>query len=151
MAVTRFEGDSDSFAPLIVSKHNSGCSVKDGTHTHSYTHTYTRLTPEARITFPQWPCTHDAPQRKKSLAQEKQPVVVKHRTPIHRRRNRGGAEGALAPPILGIMCIKYAEFILDTPFGPPQSCLRSYASAIVLERFVALIKRGALKGATLRG
>ena len=30
----------------------------------------------------------------------------------------GGAEGALAPPILGIMCIKYAEFILDTPFGP---------------------------------
>ena len=29
------------------------------------------------------------------------------------------------------MCIKYAEFILDTPFGPPpilQSCLRSYAS-----------------------
>ena len=49
---------------------------------------------------------------------------------IHRRRNRGGAEGALAPPILGIMCIKYAEFILDTPFGPPQSCLRSYASVI---------------------
>ena len=35
----------------------------------------------------------------------------------------------MAPPILGIMCIKYAEFILDTPFGPPpQSCLRSYAS-----------------------
>ena len=32
----------------------------------------------------------------------------------------GGAEGALdpppPPPIL-IMCIKYAEFILDTPFG----------------------------------
>ena len=40
-----------------------------------------------------------------------------------------GAEGALAPPILGIMCIKYAEFILDTPLGPPpQSCLCSYAS-----------------------
>ena len=38
----------------------------------------------------------------------------------------GGGGGALAPPILGIMCIKYAEFILDTPFGPPQSCLRSY-------------------------
>ena len=54
----------------------------------------------------------------------------------HRRRNRGGggggggggAEGALAPLILGIMCIKYAEFILHTPFGPPKSCLRSYAS-----------------------
>ena len=41
----------------------------------------------------------------------------------------GGAEGALAPPILGIMCIKHAEFILDAPFGAPQSCLRSYASA----------------------
>ena len=57
---------------------------------------------------------------------------------MHRRRNRGrgggggggGAEGALAPPppTLGIMCIKYAEFILDTPYGPPQSCLHSYAS-----------------------
>ena len=34
----------------------------------------------------------------------------------------------LGPP--SILCIKYAEFILDTPFGPPQSCLRSYASAI---------------------
>ena len=32
----------------------------------------------------------------------------------------GGVEGALVPPILGIMCIKDAEFILDTPFGPPQ-------------------------------
>ena len=35
----------------------------------------------------------------------------------------GGAEGALPPPpppILSIMCIKYAEFILDTPFGPPN-------------------------------
>ena len=32
----------------------------------------------------------------------------------------GGAEKALAPPILGIMCIKYAEFILATPFGPPN-------------------------------
>ena len=33
----------------------------------------------------------------------------------------GGAEGALAPPILGNMYIKYAEFILDThPFGPPN-------------------------------
>ena len=55
-------------------------------------------------------------------------------------RNRGGgggggggegAEGALALPILGIMCIKYVEFILDTPFGSPQSCLRSYASALI--------------------
>ena len=51
----------------------------------------------------------------------------------HRRRKRGGggggggggAEGALAPPNLGIMHIKYAEFILDTPFGLPQSCLAS--------------------------
>ena len=52
--------------------------------------------------------------------------------------------------MLGIMCIKYAEFILDTPFGPPQSrigggggggpkgvsninsCLRSYASDLSL-------------------
>ena len=34
-------------------------------------------------------------------------------SPFYRRRNRG-----LAPPILGIMCIKYAESILDTPFGP---------------------------------
>ena len=44
----------------------------------------------------------------------------------------GGGGGALAPLILGIMCIKYAEFILgtpDTPFEPPQSCLRCYASA----------------------
>ena len=31
-------------------------------------------------------------------------------------RGRGGLG---PPPILGIMCIKYAEFILDTPFGPP--------------------------------
>ena len=42
----------------------------------------------------------------------------------------GEAEGALAPPILGIMCIKYAEFILDTPFGAPLSCLRSYARPV---------------------
>ena len=36
-----------------------------------------------------------------------------------------------SPPILGIMYIKHTEFILDAPFGPPQSCLRSsymYAS-----------------------
>ena len=49
----------------------------------------------------------------------------------HRRRNWGGGggqRGPWPPPILGIMCIKYAEFILDTPFGPPKSCLRSYAS-----------------------
>ena len=43
---------------------------------------------------------------------------------VHRRRNLGGGGGgggggAKASPILGIMCIKYAEFILDTPFGPP--------------------------------
>ena len=59
---------------------------------------------------------------------------------LHRRRNRGGGggggggEGALAPPILGVMCIKYAEFILDTPFGPPQSCFRSNASGLLCER-----------------
>ena len=47
-------------------------------------------------------------------------------TQRHRRRNRGGggggggAEGALAPPILGIMCIKYAEFILYTPLWAPH-------------------------------
>ena len=41
----------------------------------------------------------------------------------------GGAEGALAPPNFGHYVYKVAEFILDTPFGPPQSCLRSYASA----------------------
>ena len=53
---------------------------------------------------------------------------------VHRRRNRGGGvgwggegRGDLAP-IMGMMCIKYAEFILHTPFGPLQSCLRSYAS-----------------------
>ena len=28
-------------------------------------------------------------------------------------------------PILGIKYIKRTEFILDAPFGPPQSCLRS--------------------------
>ena len=28
-------------------------------------------------------------------------------------------------PILGIMYINHTEFILDAPFGPPQSCLRS--------------------------
>ena len=36
-----------------------------------------------------------------------------------------------SPPILGIMYIMHTEFILDAPFGPPQSCLRSsymYAS-----------------------
>ena len=27
--------------------------------------------------------------------------------------------GPWPPPILGIMCIEYAEFILDTSFGPP--------------------------------
>ena len=50
----------------------------------------------------------------------------------------GGDRGVLAPPppptpILGNMYIKYAEFILDTLFGPPpppQSCLRSYAYVI---------------------
>ena len=47
---------------------------------------------------------------------------------MHRRRKGGGGggggggkEGALVPPILGIMCIKDAEFILDTPFGPPPT------------------------------
>ena len=58
---------------------------------------------------------------------------------LHRRRNRvggggggggGGGQRGPWPPILGIMCITYAEFILDTSFGPPQSCLCSYASAI---------------------
>ena len=33
----------------------------------------------------------------------------------------GGARGGLGPPpILGILYIKYAEFILDTPFGLPN-------------------------------
>ena len=47
---------------------------------------------------------------------------------------------ALAPPILGIMCIKYAEFIFETPFGPSNPvyvptllCLRfRYASYVLL-------------------
>ena len=37
----------------------------------------------------------------------------------------GGGRGSLGPPppppILVIMCIKYAEFILHTPFGPPPN------------------------------
>ena len=53
---------------------------------------------------------------------------------VHRRRNRG--EGALAPPILGNMYIKYTEFILDTLFGPPpQSCL---ASGVCLSQWKAM-------------
>ena len=60
-----------------------------------------------------------------------------------RRRNwgggGGGAEGALAPPIVVIMCIKYAEFILDTPFGPPQSCLRSYTSVLETEEYKSFL------------
>ena len=34
---------------------------------------------------------------------------------------QGGARGGLGPPpILGILYIKYAEFILNTPIGPPN-------------------------------
>ena len=43
----------------------------------------------------------------------------------------GGGGEALAPSILSIMYIKYAEFILDTPSWPPQSCLCSYTSDVL--------------------
>ena len=39
-----------------------------------------------------------------------------HYFPPRRNPGGGGSEGALAPPILGNMYTKYAEFILDTPF-----------------------------------
>ena len=48
-----------------------------------------------------------------------------HQDKRHRRRNRGGGGGGggwwgvRGGPILGIMCIKYGEFILDTPLWPP--------------------------------
>ena len=39
--------------------------------------------------------------------------------------------GARPPPtpILGIMYVKYPEFVLEKPSGLPQSCLRSYSVA----------------------